>query len=153
MSISEGVPFARALSYLDPAMFYLIAFMAGLLLYSILTMLVRRKLLFSYVMLLGAVALAVIGGKWFDFFSLSIVDWANSLKLIPLLFIAVGCVLNIVQYHRRKIRPRKDWHETSRNEGERRGARSQSLRASVNESRRDKRYAQDRKRNSRSAFM
>lgn len=138
--VNEHQSFARALSYFDPSMFYLTAYLLSIILYGLAAIVWRGRRVAQYFLFLFTVAIALAGGKWFSLFDVSLINWAVSAKLIPLTMIAVGCVINMVGFRRRRGK-RPDWDQVYEDEGmERGGPRGEDVRREVGRSKRDKRY-------------
>ncbi|MDO4546936.1 MAG: hypothetical protein Q4D04_02440 [Clostridia bacterium] len=104
---NEGVPFARAISYFPSSMFSIALYMLVLALFSVACVILRNRPMGDYVVLALTIAIAITGGAWVGLFSLSVLNWAQSLKTVPLLMIAAGCVVNISQFHVSGIKKRR----------------------------------------------
>ncbi len=109
----EGIDFVRAWTYFEPGMFELVAHLAACAALGLLGLALRNKPRAGYLFLLGAAA--IVGWGWWK---LSLYDYRSlvqlkNLNLIPLLMMALGAVINLVQFYRRKS-PRAHDRETAR---------------------------------------
>ena len=113
LCVGEGIPFARAIGYFDGSMFELTGFLLCCTLFALMAIGLRNRPKAGYWLILIDVALIVVGGPVLHLFGLSILSWMQSLKLLPLIGIAVGCVINLCQYYanRRRRRARRRWQD------------------------------------------
>ncbi|MEA5068101.1 MAG: hypothetical protein VB067_03875, partial [Christensenellaceae bacterium] len=140
LSRETALPFARALSFYDPSMFYLVGFLGTVMLYALAAILLRNRALASYPLLLGAAAIGLTGGFRFGMFNFSLLNWVAGAKLVPLTAIAAGCACNIAQYHVGRSRGRKGWNDVYEQTGATGGGpRGDDVRARVRDRRRSKR--------------
>lgn len=140
LSRETALPFARALSFYDPSMFYLVGFLATIGLFALFAIFLRNRALASYPLLLGAVAIGLIGGLQFGMFDVSLFNWVTGVKLVPLAAIAAGCACNIAQYHIGRSRGRRGWNDVYEQTGAAGGGpRGSDVRARVRDRRRSKR--------------
>ena len=78
--------------------------------FSVVCVVRRNRARGAWALLALDVALAV-GGALLELYSLRPSDWAQTLKLVPLALIAVGCVINIghgIALRRGRARARRD---------------------------------------------
>lgn len=106
LCLNEGIPFLRALSYFDAGMFELIFFLLGCGLFSLFCMALRNRPRAGIILISLATALGVLGGVRFGWFTAGALDLLQSLKLIPMAMIALGCAANLVQFY--ALRRKKD---------------------------------------------
>ena len=96
MCSNENIPFRRALSYFDPSMFRLVLFLFCCVVYALFCIALRNRPRGAYLILLLGVALAWFG---LDYLGLLGSGRLELLKLIPLLMIAAGCLINLIQFY------------------------------------------------------
>lgn len=119
LCVGEGIPFTRALGYFDRSMFELTGFLLGCTLFALLAICLRNRPRAGYFLILLDAALILVGGPVLNLFGLSILFWMQSLKLLPLLLVLAGCVVNLCQFYaRRRRRARKRrWQDDEAYEG------------------------------------
>ncbi|MEG1843800.1 MAG: hypothetical protein RR296_06135 [Clostridia bacterium] len=98
----EHIPLARALTYFDPSMFRLVGFLLICTLLGLLVVCLRNRPTAGYLLIAWTVATGLYGWFGLHLFGLSLLNWAQSLKLIPMLLIVVGCFVNLCQYYARR---------------------------------------------------
>ncbi len=110
----EGVNFLRAWTYFEPGMFELVSYLCVCAVVGLLGVLLRNKARAGY-FFLGAVA-AIFCWGWLK---LGLYDWRSmlqirNLQLIPMAMIALGSVINMVQFYRQYTHRRKDERDARR---------------------------------------
>ncbi|MEF9895744.1 MAG: hypothetical protein RR843_08205, partial [Clostridia bacterium] len=74
----------------------------------------RNRPTAGYLLIAWAAATGLYGWFGLHLFGLSILNWAQSLKLIPMLLIVVGCFVNLCQYYARRHSARHGDHPDER---------------------------------------
>lgn len=115
LCLNVGYPFWQALTFFDSSMFNLTGFLLACVVFALLTLGLRNRPKAGYWLIVLDVALLVAGGPVLHLFGLSILSWMQSLKLLPLLLVLVGCVVNLCDYYiarrRRRERRRRRWQD------------------------------------------
>ena len=102
LCVHEGVPFGRALTYFDPSMYRIIGFLLACVVFAVVVLGLRNRPVAGYFLLLANVAVGAYAAFVLGYVQFSLMNWLQSLKLIPLLLIAAGIIVNLVQHYARK---------------------------------------------------
>ena len=95
---AENIPFMRALGYFDKGLLYLTAYLLLCALFSLIALILRNKPRAGYV-LLTLDLLILIAGFSLGLFGLSIFSWMQSLKILPLLLMGAGWIINLCHFY------------------------------------------------------
>ena len=101
LSQVRGTPFIQDLGIVFEApemraLGFKLAFLVCAVIFAIVCLCRRSCSRGAWLLLLLDLALAG-GGAWLGLYSLRFTDWAQTLKLVPLALIAVGCVINMIE--------------------------------------------------------
>ncbi len=109
LSQVRGTPFIQDLAIVFEApemrqLGFKLLFLLGAVIFAIICLFRRNRAKGAWLLLILDAALAV-GGALLGLYSPKPQDWAQVLKLLPILLIAAGCVVNMV--HRQTLRRRR----------------------------------------------
>lgn len=106
LSVHEGIPFARALSYFDPSMAQRLALLLTSALLGLVALALRNRPLAGYGLIPVTAGLGWYAFMQEGFFPITLPGWAHALQWIPMAAIAAGCIVNLAQYYlmRRKAK-------------------------------------------------
>ncbi|MDI9504583.1 MAG: hypothetical protein GX246_03855 [Clostridiales bacterium] len=102
--VEENRNFFHEIRYYDPKMFWLTGFLLACALFALLAILLRNRPKAGYVLIALDLALIYAGGAKLGLFGLGSADWLQTLKLLPLLLILAGNVVNLISYSLRRRR-------------------------------------------------
>ncbi len=77
--------------------------------FAVLCFCLRNRPMACYALLLGDLAVFFFGTWVLLIFSLNLTGWLNVLKLLPLLMILAGCVINISQFYCRRHKMKREF--------------------------------------------
>ena len=92
----EQIPFMRAITYFDPSMFHLVAYLVCAIFGALFVLLFANKPGAGFFSLLIALGLCVYGRMKLNMFNVFAqpINWLQMLELIPILLIIAGCIIN-----------------------------------------------------------
>ena len=111
LSAVRGTPFVQDLGIIFEApemrqLGYKLLFLALTILFALICLIRRNRAKGAWLLMLLDAA-AVGAGAWLGLYSFNLSDLAQTLKLVPLALIFVGCALNLVQRIVRRRRRKK----------------------------------------------
>lgn len=107
--VEEHRNFFNEMRYYDPKMFWLTGFLLACFIFALLAICLRNRPNAGYFLIILDLALICAGGPGLHLFDLRSSSPMQWLKLVPLLLIIAGCILNLAVYRVRRGRRHGDW--------------------------------------------
>ena len=97
MCIAERIPITRAVSYFDPKMFYLLAFLVLCVVVGLLAIVFRNKPAAGYVFLPLMLMISYVSFRSDGLLATDALKSIDPVKLVPMVAIVVGSIINLIQ--------------------------------------------------------